>query len=323
MGFDNRMDVLKSYELSKDKPKSGNLFYKMLNDYYADGSKYLEDDTVNNKREVVYKARVEAQAFIKNNLIPYLQENKIKHIFEITTPVYSGFKIYLQAKGLKDKTINNRLNFLLRIFDYHIRNGLLDKLPYTKGTSLIKITGKQEKEDAEILPVEKLKGIFFHQETIDPIVLINRMNLIPRDRRSLTRKEQELIFTGYIMPYTLCVLGINTGMRNSELGRIKREDFIGVPEKETFLLRVWNKKTEYFNKTDESKYRKIPLHPYTIETVKIYIRKKEELFGTIGDTDFLFGNTVIDKDTGEVDGFLHSNQSSQCWTSLFTTVKMK
>jgi len=74
------MDVLKSYELSKDKPKSGNLFYKILNDYYADGSKYLEDDTVNNKREVVYKARVEAQAFIKNNIIPYLQENKIKHI---------------------------------------------------------------------------------------------------------------------------------------------------------------------------------------------------------------------------------------------------
>ena len=57
LGFDNRMDVLKSYELSKDKPKSGNLFYKMLNDYYADGSKYLEDDTVNNKREVVCYSR--------------------------------------------------------------------------------------------------------------------------------------------------------------------------------------------------------------------------------------------------------------------------
>ena len=234
LGFDNRMDVLKTYELSKDKPKSGNLFYKMLNDYYAEGSKYLEDDTVNNKREVVHKSRIEAKTFIKNDLIPYLQENKIKHISEITTPVYSGFKIYLQAKGIKDKTINNRLNFLLRIFDYHIRNGLLEKLPYTKGTSLIKLSGKQEKEDAEILPVEKLKYLFPYKDSIDPYALINRMNFFQREPCKLTRKEQELIFSGYIMPYTLCILGLNTGMRNSEIGRIKREDFIGVPRRKPF-----------------------------------------------------------------------------------------
>ena len=77
LGFDNRMDVLKNYESNKDKPKSGNLFYKTLNDYYAEGSKYLEDDNVNNKREVVYKSRIEAQTFIKNDLIPYLQEHNI------------------------------------------------------------------------------------------------------------------------------------------------------------------------------------------------------------------------------------------------------
>jgi len=38
------------------------------------------------------------------------------------------------------------------------RNGLLEKLPYTKGTTLLKFTGKQEKEDAEFLQIEKLKG---------------------------------------------------------------------------------------------------------------------------------------------------------------------
>jgi hypothetical protein len=50
LGFDNRIDVLKNYELSKNKPKGGNIFYKMLNDYYADDSKYLEDDAVNNQQ---------------------------------------------------------------------------------------------------------------------------------------------------------------------------------------------------------------------------------------------------------------------------------
>jgi len=98
---------------------------------------------------------------------------------------------------------------------------------------------------------------------------------------------------------------LNTGLRNSEIGRIRREDFIGVKEKETFLLKVWNKKTEYFNRTSESKFRKIPLHPYTIEAVKIFINRKEELYGKLKDSDFLFGKSGIDNDTGEVDGLLH------------------
>jgi integrase len=327
LGFENRIDILKNYELSKDKPKSGNAFYKMLNDYYADSSRYLEDDAVNNRREVVYKSRIAAQTFIKDDLIPYLQEIKIKHISEITTSVttsvYSGFKIYLQAKGIKDKTINNRLNFLLRIFNYHIRNGLLEKTPYTKGTSLIKMSGKQETEDAEILQVEKLKGIFPGQEVIDPVILIRFMNFYPKGFPKLTRNEQEIIFSGYIMPFTLCVLGLNTGMRNSEIARIKREDFIGVHEKETFLLKVWNKKTEYFNKTSESKYRKIPLHPYTIEAVRIYIRKREELFEAIGDADFLFGNAVVDKDTKEDDGFLHSRVFDKAVLLILCLIKYK
>jgi len=312
LGFDNRLEVLKVYELNKDKPKGGSIFYKMLTDYYLDGSKYLQDDTVNNKREVVHKSRIEARSFIKNDLIPYLREKKIDSIDGITTPIFSGFKLYLQEKAIKDKTINNRLNYLIRILEYHSRNGLLVKLPYTKGTALLRLNGKQEKEDAEILPVEKLKGIFPVQRLLDLTIQHTIMNYHPdmncnhEGFPKPTQKDQEMLFSGYILPFTLCVLGLNTGMRNSEIGRIKREDFIGVPEKETFLLKVWNKKTEYFNKTNESNYRKIPLHPYTIEAVKTYIRKREELFGALGDADFLFGNSVKDKDTGEADGFLHS-----------------
>jgi hypothetical protein len=44
LGFDNRFEVLKLYELNKDKPKGGSIFFKMLTDYYTDGSKYLQDD---------------------------------------------------------------------------------------------------------------------------------------------------------------------------------------------------------------------------------------------------------------------------------------
>ena len=328
LGFDNRLEVLKNYTANKSGPVRGKAFYKMLIDYYEEGSKYLQDDTACNKREIVYKSRKEAQTFIETDLIPYLQEKKINHIQGIVTPIYNGLKINLQAKGIKDKTINNRLNYFIRILEYHLRNGLLEKLPYTKGTALLRITGKQEKEDAEILPVEKLKGIYPHKNLIDPIKLISFMNIgYSLNNKgwgnALSARERKAIFNDYILPFTLGVLTLNTGMRNSELGRIKREDFFGVHEKETFLLRIWNKKTEYFNKTSESKYRKIPLHAFTIEAVKIYIQKKEELYGPVKDGDFLFGKAIVDKDTGEVDGSLHFRAFDKTVMLLLKLIKHK
>jgi len=307
LGFENRLEVLKNYAANKIKPERGKAFYKMLIRYYEDGSKYLQDDTSANKREVTYKSRKEARSFIENDLIPYLQEKKVNHIQDITVPIYNGFKIYLQAKGVKDKTINNRLIYFTRILEHHARNGLLDKLPYTKGTSSIKITGKQEKEDAEVLPIEKLKGVYPHKDFFDPLKLIDYFNFKTKsiNKNKLSLKDRKVIFNNYMLPFTISILALNTGMRNSEVSRIRRVDFFGVKEKETFLLRIWNKKTEYFNKTSESKYRKIPLHTYTIEAVKLYIQRKEELYGAINDTDFLFGKDVVDKDTGKIDGFLH------------------
>jgi len=317
LGFDNRLDVLKLYDLNKDKPKGGSTFYKMLTDYYLDGSEYLKIDTVNNKRELDYKSRVLARSFIKKHVIPYLHEKKVESVDGITNIIYSEFKIYLQKKGLKNKNINNQLNYLIRILEHHLRNEVITKLPYIKGAALIRMDAAQKKDDAEILPVEKLKGIFpvprliglAVQHTIKnyyPDMNFNSdINIYPEAFSKLNKKGQETLFSGYVLPVTLCILGLNTGMRNSEIARIKREDFIGVPEKETFLLKVWNKKTEYYNKTNESNYRKIPLHPYTIDAVKTYIRKKEELSGALKDADFLFGNAVMDKDTGEADGYLH------------------
>jgi len=325
LGFENRLEVLKKYEAGKSKPKGGKDFFKMLEDYYEKGSKYLLDDSACNKREVVHQSRREAQAFIKSDLIPYLIEKKIKSIQEFTTPIYSGLKIYLQAKGIKDKTINNRMNFLTRIFDYHLRNGILEKLPYTKGTALLRITGKQGKEDAEILPIDKLKGIYPHRRLIDPVELLRFINPFAATEsfNSMNAKEQGIILNDYILPFTLGVLSLNTGLRNSEIGRIRREDFIGVKEKETFLLKVWNKKTEYFNKTSESKYRKIPLHPYTIEAVKIYIDRKEKHCGTTKDSDFLFGKAVIDKDTGEEDGVLSYTHFDKTVLLILKLIKHK
>jgi hypothetical protein len=80
LGFDNRIEILKTYESQKGKPKGGKAFYKMLTCYYEKDSKYLQDDSANNKREVVYKSRKEAQTFIEADLIPFYRGNHDTHI---------------------------------------------------------------------------------------------------------------------------------------------------------------------------------------------------------------------------------------------------
>jgi integrase len=203
----------------------------------------------------------------------------------------------------------------------------LGKLPFTKGTALLRLTGKQEKEDAEVLPIEKLKGIYPQINFIETLRIINLMNtmlsrpMLVYDMSS--RKDRKAIFDDYTLPFTLGILALNTGMRNSEVARIKREDFIGVGEKKTFLLRIWNKKTDYFNKTNESKYRKIPLHDFTTRAIKIYIKRKEELYGEVKGTDFLFGNAIIDKDSRDVDGFIHSRVFDKAVLLLLKLIKHK
>jgi len=71
LGFEKRIEVLKNYTANKISPVvKGKSFFKMLLSYYDDGSEYLKADNDANKREVVYKARKEAQTFIETDLIP-------------------------------------------------------------------------------------------------------------------------------------------------------------------------------------------------------------------------------------------------------------
>ena len=88
-----------------------------------------------------------------------------------STELLCGWLNTSSGKGGEIQDNNNRLNYFIRILEHHARNGLLEKLPYTKGTSLVRLRGKQEKEDAEILPIEKLKGVYPHKNLIDPIAV--------------------------------------------------------------------------------------------------------------------------------------------------------
>jgi integrase len=301
----NKEEIIKKYKEHTKKlheKNDGKEFYKMLEEYYTTDSKYLKDDYINNEKKIPKNDRIKYINVIKNYFIPYFKENKIKTIQEITRPVYSNIKLHLQSvkneKGetLKTKTINNYLIPLNRILKYHERNELILRLPYSPGGGLITPPPDEEVNSKKpaILPTDNLKGIF--EITI----------------KTNSRKENTLLY------YMLALMGLTTGMRDSEIGRIKGTDLIPVKDNGYFYLKAYNHKTEYYNRNETDKYRKIPLHPFVVEMLKHYIKEKK-----IGKDDYLFGIPKLNEDTKQIDGYLHFSKVHKAIIFLYRQIKFR
>jgi integrase len=301
----NKEEIIKKYkEHAKilHKKNNGKEFYKMLLEYYTDDSKYLKDDHANNKRKIIKINRISYIGFINGYLIPYFKEVKITSIQEVNRSIYSGLKLYLQnvkndkGKTLSTKSINNYLISFIRILQYHERNELIPKLPYSKGTALLKIS-KEEKANSKKphpLPTNNLKGIF---ET----------TIITTERR-----KSNLLY------YMLSLIGLTTGMRDSEIGRIKVSDIIRMRDDNYFYLKAYNHKTEYYNVEETDEYRKIPLHPFVVGMLKHYIEEKN-----ISKDDYLFGIPKLNEDTNKIDGYLHPRKYYKAIVFLYRNIKFR
>jgi integrase len=145
-----------------------------------------------------------------------------------------------------------------------------------------------------MLPTSNLKGIFE--------VILRKRN----------KKENTLLY------YTLALMGLTTGMRDSEIGRIKRSDIRYVREQNYFYLKAYNHKTEYYNVEETDEYRKIPLHPFVVEALKLYIKEKN-----IGSDDYLFGIPKLNEDTKKTDGYLHQSKTHKAIRFLYRQIKLK
>ncbi|MDR1287846.1 MAG: tyrosine-type recombinase/integrase [Treponema sp.] len=305
----NKEEIIKKIKEHKEvlhQKSDGKEFYKMLKEYYTDNSEYLKDDSVNNKRNIIKSNRISHIGFIKNYLIPFFKENNINTIQEITRSVYSNLKIYLKeiknkkGKKLTQNSINNYLIPLNRILQYHERNGFIDKLPYSKGTGRIK-GGEGEGEGEEEtnsrkpnpLPTDNLKGIFENYIT------------------TYKGKKNNRLY------YMLSLIGLTTGMRDSEIGRIKRSDIKHAIKGNYHFLKAYNHKTEYYNKKGEE-YRKIPLHPFVVGMLKHYIKEKN-----IGKDDYLFGVEKTGEDIKKKETFLHPRKYHRAILDLYRNIKFR
>jgi integrase len=273
--IDNRESIIRKYYEKKSVKRSKTNYidlYSMLQEYYKPDSKYLKNDVINNRREVTKQGCSINQGFIRNYLIPYLQEQKISNIQEITSTVYSNLKIYLQNRIPTNKTINNYLTGFMRILQYHERNGFIEKLPYSDGTGLLRITieEKAEAKKPEVLPIEQLKNCFDYQNDD-------------------------------LYSYLLAMIGLTTGMRNSEIGRIKKEDIIYLENEDIYLLKAYNNKIKFYNTKETDAYRKIPLHPFVAKYLMDFIKDKKQ-------NDYIFGAE---------NGFLHFRKTHKALIQFY------
>jgi integrase len=301
----NREEIIKKYKEHAEilhQRNDGKEFYKMLEEYYTPDSKYLKDDYANNQRIIPQRRGKELINLIKTYYIPYFKENNINSIQEITRTIYSNLKIYLReiknkkGKKLTTKCINTYLGVLNRILKYHERNETILRLPYSKGGGMIQPPPNEEENSKKPnpLPTDNLKGIF--ETTI----------------KTTDKRENTLLY------YTLSLIGLTTGMRDSEIGRIKTTDIIYVKNDNYFYLKAYNHKTEYYNKKETDKYRKIPLHPFVMGMLKHYIEKKK-----IGKNDYLFGTPKINEDTKKIDGYLHQSKAHKAIIFLYRNIKFR
>jgi integrase len=303
--IENRERIIKEYKEHAKKlhaKNDGKEFYKMLEDYYTADSKYLKDDYANNKKIIPKRRQKELTNLIKTYFIPYFKKEKINSIQEITRSVYSNLKIYLQNvkskrnEKLTTKCISTYLGVFNRILQYHERNEIILKLPYSKGGGMITPHPDDETNSKKpsIIPTDNLKGIF--ETTI----------------KSTDKRENTLLY------YMLALMGLTTGMRDSEIGRIKSTDIIYVKEENYFYLKAYNNKTDYYNVEETDEYRKIPLHPFVVGFLEHYIKEKN-----ISKGDYLFGTPKLNEDTKKMDGYLHQSKTHKAIVFLYRNIKFR
>jgi len=276
--IDNREDTIRRYRERKAKRQelaSGLAFYDMLTTYYKEESPYLKDDRANGRRDVPPNQLINHNGFIRKHLIPYLKEREIKTIKEVSPDVYSGLKTYLMetartksGKTLQEKTINNYLDAFNRILKYHERKEIIT-LPYKPGNGVINkaIQGNRFAEK-KILPTEYLQGIFRDEMgECDPLPL-------------LTAK-----------------IALATGMRESEMEKVKRSDIHRIEGiEDAYYIEAQNHKIRHFAKRGGDLYRKIPIHPYIFRMLWKYIAENG-----IGKQDYVFTkHPGLDAKTGKI-----------------------
>jgi site-specific recombinase XerD len=209
-----------------------NEMYDFLTNFFAEGSPYLACEEKRN-RCISEKGRSRYEALITNKFVPYLKEQKINVYDRISAKTLSDFQDKLLSEGKKPQTVNDCLKAVKKIFLYTTRKGITKENPCRNLYSIP--VHERDQEVRGCYEIERLTGVFNHEW---------------KDKRS----------------YMLCLLIYTTGMRNSEIQRIKKSDIIELEG--CAFIDLKESKTE-------NGVRLVPLHDFVRSKILSYSQDKK------------------------------------------------
>jgi integrase len=224
--LENRDRLISAY-FSKEPKKTG--VYPVLRNFYKPGSTYLK--TVRSRgRQLSDHTANTYHNFIIKKLIPFLKRRSIKDFSDIKPPLVLKLQNHLLENN-KPQTVNYFIGAVKTAFDYLIMDGTIQENVFSKTTSLT--IPQNQKHIRGCYDVDEIYSVF--------------------NRRWPDQ-----------FAYLLCLMIYTTGLRNSEIERIRKQDitkinsikFINIPESKT-----------------ENGVRLVPLHPFVDEKIKRHITK--------------------------------------------------
>jgi len=236
----NRDKLLSEYFKRKTKKKKPDKLYSVMKNYYEKDSIYQKFDK-RRGRSLSEGARKVYHSTILHHWLPFLKMRRIGALDEIDAPLMAVFQDHCMDKGIKPQSVNHYVSFISHIFDYLLLKNCIETNP-CRGLIPLGV----EEDSCKIrncYNIKELRGVF------------NR------------RWDNET-------SYLLCLIIYTTGMRNSEIDRIKAKDiiqinrcrFINIPKsKSRFGVRI------------------VPLHDFVYSKLLRYIRKNKK-----SPDDFLF-----------------------------------
>jgi len=220
----------------------------LIENYYADNSKMLEEDKLLGRR-LQSKKRISYYNFIKNKFVPFLKKKKIDSLSALTAEDIFNFRLELLKKNINKQTVNSCISGVKMAFEHLTAKSLLpfNVFKLMRGLTIL----DSDKNERGCYYVDDLKGVFDK----------------PWDNE---------------IYYLLNLIIHTTGMSNKEIGNFKFNDivkyedchFVDVTDSKTdnrTRLRplhkfVYQKIESYIktnNKSENERIFKIDPHKYT------------------------------------------------------------
>jgi integrase len=238
----NRSRILSEYYSMRTIKNAGIQLYSILEEYYKTGSSYLDKDK-NRNRIINAKTRSVYYHFMKKKFIPFLQNNNIKTFEEIDPPVIANFQDHLLSTGTKPQSINHYLSSINIVFNRLLITGIIKENAFDRVKALKTATKSTEVRGCH--DVDKIKGVF---------------NVQWEDALS----------------YLLCLMIYSTGMRNSEIEKIKINDIIELGG--IHFIDIKDSKTK-------NGIRLVPLHEFTYQKLQQYVKQSGK-----NEKDYIFSD---------------------------------